>query len=154
MPFLLIHHVRKQAADDFLATVSGTNGIAGAADTILVLERPRGEADGVLHVTGRDVEESDHAMSFDQATGAWTKLDGPADDYLLSETRTLITRLVRDYPGQKPKEIAEALQLPAATVRQTCKRMVAAGQLRYQACNDKACFPPKTVEINIPYSVQ
>ena len=31
---------------------------------------------------------------------------------------------------------------------------VAAGQLRYQACNDKACFPPKTVEINLPYSVQ
>ena len=31
---------------------------------------------------------------------------------------------------------------------------VAAGQLRYQACNDKACFPPKTVEINVPYSVQ
>jgi hypothetical protein len=31
---------------------------------------------------------------------------------------------------------------------------VATGQLRYQACNDKACFPPKTVEINVPYSVQ
>src|SRR4051795_1683250 len=31
---------------------------------------------------------------------------------------------------------------------------VAAGQLRYQACNDKACFPPKTVEISLPYSVQ
>ena len=31
---------------------------------------------------------------------------------------------------------------------------VAGGQLRYQACNDKACFPPKTVEINVPYSVQ
>lgn len=31
---------------------------------------------------------------------------------------------------------------------------VAAGQLRYQACNDKACFPPKTIEIALPYSVQ
>ena len=27
-------------------------------------------------------------------------------------------------------------------------------RLRYQACNDKACFPPKTVEISVPYSVQ
>jgi len=31
---------------------------------------------------------------------------------------------------------------------------VAAGQLRYQACNDRACFPPKTIDINLPYQVQ
>jgi Disulphide bond corrector protein DsbC len=30
----------------------------------------------------------------------------------------------------------------------------AVGQLRYQACNDRACFPPKTVEITVPYLVQ
>ena len=30
----------------------------------------------------------------------------------------------------------------------------AVGQLRYQACNDRACFPPKTIEITIPYQVQ
>jgi hypothetical protein len=28
------------------------------------------------------------------------------------------------------------------------------GKLRYQACNDKACFPPKTVEVTLPYQVQ
>jgi hypothetical protein len=31
---------------------------------------------------------------------------------------------------------------------------IATGKLRYQACNDRACFPPKTVEINVPYQVQ
>jgi hypothetical protein len=31
---------------------------------------------------------------------------------------------------------------------------VAAGKLKYQACNDRACFPPKTVDIAIPYQVQ
>jgi len=31
---------------------------------------------------------------------------------------------------------------------------VAVGQLRYQACSDKACFPPKTVEVTVPYQVQ
>jgi hypothetical protein len=30
----------------------------------------------------------------------------------------------------------------------------AVGQLRYQACSDRACFPPKTVEITLPYTVQ
>jgi hypothetical protein len=28
------------------------------------------------------------------------------------------------------------------------------GKLRYQACNDKACFPPKTLDIKLPVSVQ
>jgi DsbC/DsbD-like thiol-disulfide interchange protein len=31
---------------------------------------------------------------------------------------------------------------------------VAAGKLRYQACNDKACFPPKTVDVSVSYQVQ
>lgn len=31
---------------------------------------------------------------------------------------------------------------------------IAAGKLRYQACSSKACYPPKTVDINVPYSVQ
>ena len=30
----------------------------------------------------------------------------------------------------------------------------AVGQLRYQACSDRACFPPKTIEITVPYQVQ
>ena len=29
-----------------------------------------------------------------------------------------------------------------------------AGKLRYQACNNKACFPPKTVEVKLPVQVQ
>ena len=30
----------------------------------------------------------------------------------------------------------------------------AAGKLRYQACSSRACFPPKTVDVNISYQVQ
>jgi DsbC/DsbD-like thiol-disulfide interchange protein len=31
---------------------------------------------------------------------------------------------------------------------------VATGTLSYQACNDRACFPPKKIALNIPYQVQ
>jgi len=29
-----------------------------------------------------------------------------------------------------------------------------AGKLRYQACDDKACYPPKTVDVSVSYVVQ
>jgi len=130
VPILLIHHVRKQGAEDFQSLVSGTNGLTGAMDGILVLERGRGQADGVLHVTGRDVEEADYAMSFDSVSGAWTKLDGPAADYELSNTRADIVRLLREHGPMKPARIADALQLNANTVRKTCTRMASDGQLK------------------------
>ena len=28
------------------------------------------------------------------------------------------------------------------------------GKLRYQACNSNSCFPPKTVDVRLPYQVQ
>src|SRR4051812_47314968 len=117
VPILLIHHVRKQGAEDWQDLVSGTNGLTGAVDATLVLERSRGQADGVLHVTGRDVVETDYAMSFDGTF--WTKLDGPASDYEMSDTRADLIRLVRENPGSKPAQLADALELPAATVRKT-----------------------------------
>ena len=39
LAIVVIHHVRKMDADDPFDTVSGTNGLTGAADTILVLKR-------------------------------------------------------------------------------------------------------------------
>ena len=39
------------------ASVSGTYGITGSVDTIVVVRRKRNEAFGTIHVTGRDVAE-------------------------------------------------------------------------------------------------
>ncbi|WP_425583957.1 AAA family ATPase [Streptomyces rectiviolaceus] len=127
---VLVHHVRKMASEDFLTEVSGTNGIAGAADATLVLKRARGQADGILHVTGRDVNEAEYALSFQEASGAWHLLDGPVADHTVGDTRAAILRFVRANPGARPKDIATAIpQVDAETVRRTCSRMAADGQL-------------------------
>jgi DsbC/DsbD-like thiol-disulfide interchange protein len=31
---------------------------------------------------------------------------------------------------------------------------VVAGKLKYQACNSTTCFPPKTIEVSVPYQIQ
>jgi hypothetical protein len=48
-------------------------------------------------------------------------------------------------------EIATKFRVPADA---TSGMMVLAGKLRYQACNNTMCFPPKTVEIKLPAEIQ
>jgi hypothetical protein len=54
-------------ADDPLESVSGTNGVTGAADAVLVLNR---DAKGTtLYGRGRAIEEIETAMRFDGGGG-------------------------------------------------------------------------------------
>lgn len=71
---LAIHHTRKTAAEDWLETVGGSQGITGSADYILVLTRKRKSDEGMLSVTGRDIAENEYSMCVDQ--GRW-RIDGP-----------------------------------------------------------------------------
>lgn len=73
LSLVVLHHDRKAASDDFVDAVSGTNGLAGAADTIVVLDRRRQSTDGALKVTGRDVHEAEYALNM--SDGMW-RLDG------------------------------------------------------------------------------
>jgi hypothetical protein len=68
------HHDRKMAATDFVDAVSGTHGLAGAADTTIVVSRDRLSEDGLIKVTGRDVLEGQYALTFNE--GAWTLVGG------------------------------------------------------------------------------
>lgn len=59
---IVVHHTRKAHGDDFLDSVSGTQGLAGSADSILVLRRERNEDSGSLSVTSRDAVEGEYAV--------------------------------------------------------------------------------------------
>lgn len=71
---LVVHHTNKGQHDDFQDAVSGTQGIAGAADFTMHLARKRKSPQGFLSITGRDVTENEYAVTF-QDNGLWT-LDG------------------------------------------------------------------------------
>jgi len=143
VPVVLVHHTRKATSDDYLADVSGTNGIAGAADATLVLRRTRGKADGVLQVTGRDVDESEYAMKFESDVGCWVMIDQPVAEVTLPDTRSAILAYLRAEPGQGPKRISDGTGLAYELVKKTVKRMADDNQLhtdgkgRYYPANDE-----------------
>jgi RecA-family ATPase len=120
---VLIHHMRKMSSGDFLNEVSGTLGLSGAADTIAVLKRSRGEHDGTFNITGRDVEENEFAMKFAADLGAWQLL-GLAGDYALTDTRRQLLACLRSREaGATPKQLAESTGLDHELVKKTLKRM-------------------------------
>src|ERR1700730_7776698 len=59
---IIVHHDRKSEADDVFDTVSGSLGLTGASDTILIMKRQAGAV--TLHVRGRDIEEAELALQF------------------------------------------------------------------------------------------
>jgi hypothetical protein len=68
LALVVVHHDRKARTGDFVDSVSGTNGVAGAADTIVALARERMSDEGVLAVTGRDIAESEFAIVMTNGT--------------------------------------------------------------------------------------
>ena len=111
-----------------METVQGTFGTAGAADTIVVVKRARGEADATLHVTGRDVVEQELALRFVAAAGTWELL-GPAAEHDLHETRKTILEAVTAHGRLTPKRVSELTTIGHDLAKMTMWRMANDGQL-------------------------
>jgi AAA domain len=125
---LALYHTRKAESSDFVETVQGTFGTAGAADTIIVIKCSRGEADATLYVTGRDVEERELALQFSPESGTWSLL-GDAAEYTLGETRKLILETVTAHGALTPKQVSELTVVGHELAKKTMQRMFLDGQL-------------------------
>jgi hypothetical protein len=115
--FLAVHHLRKGGSEDWVESLSGSMGLGGAADGILILSRERGSSDAVLKVTGRDVEELEYAMK-SQPGGSWVMV-GDAVEASQSAISMDITNVMRTLGGRvMPGQVAKELGLGSNTVRQ------------------------------------
>jgi RecA-family ATPase len=123
---LVLHHTRKLEANDPIDTVSGTLGLSGCADTIMVLNR--GASGTTLYGRGRDTEEFERAVEFVKETCQW-RLLGDAADVRRSDTRKAILAAMQDAPSTTPKEIAAALNVEANVVHQRLRQMTLDGEV-------------------------
>jgi hypothetical protein len=126
---IVVHHCKKAAAEDALEEVSGTNGLAGAADGVLVLSRARNENEGSLFITGRDFEEKKLAVLFDPKTFVWTSL-GDAEYRVQSQLGKKVLDMLKSAgPGASfwPREITERLKAESSAVRTVLLRLLDKG---------------------------
>jgi hypothetical protein len=152
---LINHHDRKAVTADFVEAVSGTNGIAGGADTVIVLTRDRNQCDGLLQVTGRDVSEGAYALNFD--AGLWALEGGSletaakaaetrrAETGLSDRSREIVEAVSRHPEGITAPDAAAELGIDAKTVATYLGRLVAGDRLTRRARGLYA--PVESVEV-------
>ena len=124
---VIVHHTNKGKAEDFRDAISGSMSLAGAADTLWVLQRLAGEADAALRITGRDIETLDLALQFQD--GFWTVL-GDAEAYRMSQASKEVVEALRNAGiPMTPHQLAKELGVLEATMRQRLKRMAERGEV-------------------------
>lgn len=129
-----LHHDRKLASGDFVQSVSGTFGITGAADSILLLTRERGADDGLLQLTGRDIRD-DLAWQLKRVGPAWQLVDKIRPE-LAAATAGLGDRaadvarfVVRSAVPVGASDVCTSLGLDRPLVDQYLKRLSDAGRI-------------------------
>jgi len=124
---VLVHHLRKADADDAFDTISGTLGLTGAPDTVLVLKR---DATGtfILHGRGRDLVEIEKAMAFDGEACIW-RVSGDAAAARRSRERSAVIEAI-DEAGPEPvgpNDIASVTGMKSGNVRRLLGKLVKEG---------------------------
>ncbi len=130
MTVLIVTHTRKALADDPIDSVSGSLGLTGSADGVLVIERARGETRAQLHVIGRDLEfEGAYAVEFGRESCTWSML-GEAHEIGRTEARHEVLTALRAAGGRVTlKVLARDAGKGYDAVRLLVKRMVEDGEV-------------------------
>lgn len=94
LAIVCVHHLRKSSAmdDDYFERISGSMGLTGACDSVMVLAGKRGEPESILNISGRDFEQTELTIGFDG--GRWSLLSTDSAAYLAEKEYTT-SQLVR-----------------------------------------------------------
>lgn len=132
---LLVHHTRKQQADDKFDMISGTNGLLGAADGAFMLQKEkRTSSSAVLEVSGRDQQDQKLYLIRDEKRLIWklerteTELWKEPPEPVLQSVAEFITADNPKWIGS-PTELVRALGIDMQPNVLTLKLNVNAGRL-------------------------
>lgn len=132
---LLVHHTRKQQADDRFDKISGTNGLMGAADGAFLLQKERRtDSAATLDISGRDLQDQRLYLKRDEERLVWelerreTELHKEPPDPVLEAVAALVTAERPEWNGTAT-DLAAVLGLDIQSNALTKRLNVRAGKL-------------------------
>lgn len=129
---MALMHLRKGASEDVVEDVSGTLGIVGAADGMMILQRARNDNEAKVFITGRDVADTELALQFDPENLVWKNL-GPADQHVTGKLQHSILSYLKGLNGSSAfvADIAAAVESETDNVRRVLHRLFAKRLVRH-----------------------
>lgn len=108
---LLVHHTRKQQADDCFETISGTNGLLGAADGAFILQKEKRTASkAMLDAVGRDQQDQRLYLEFNREHCLWELIKTENELWKLPSD-PLLDRISKFIGSENPKWTGTATEL-------------------------------------------
>ncbi|MEG2138260.1 MAG: helicase RepA family protein [Oscillospiraceae bacterium] len=135
---LLVHHTRKQQADDKFDMISGTNGLLGAADGAFLLQKERRTDNAAtLDISGRDQQDQRLYLTRDEERLVWqlerteTELRREPPDPVLEAVAALVTEKRPEWRGTAT-DLAATLELDMKPNALSMRLNVRAWRLSYE----------------------
>ena len=108
---LLVHHTRKQQADDKFDMISGTNGLLGAADGAFLLHKEKRTSNAaVLEISGRDQQDQKLYLVRDPEKLSWN-LERAEAELWKEPPEPLLEAIARFITADTPVWIGTATEL-------------------------------------------
>ena len=117
---LMVHHTKKGSEEYVFDEISGTTGITGAADTMLLLKKVKKQ--NKLYVTGRDIEETEYNVYFDRDSCTWNVTEETQDAINITVERgEILDLLTAEQRPMRTGEIAQMLNKEQSNVSHLLK---------------------------------
>jgi AAA domain len=145
LSILVLHHQRKLGADDLIDTLSGTLGLGGAVDAVLILGKDQ-QFGKYLYGRGRDLEEFGISIQQD-AQCRWQVLGPRTGEQASPERANIIAVLAKAGRPMNVKDISEAIGGKTENVKNLLKKLHSEGQVErvswgwYQLPKDQKDIP-------------
>jgi RecA-family ATPase len=129
---VVTHDNKSKNNDDIIDNISGSSGIAGAADALLFLQRARlDKNNATLTITGRDADEAKYALT--RNSFQW-HLEGDADEFNLSRERKMIFDFLKqNNTPTSIDEVSMALDIKKTAAKSLLYKMSKAGSLHVES---------------------
>jgi hypothetical protein len=125
---IVIHHTRKSISEDPFDTISGSLGLGGSADTIVVIDKKAADKYTTMHVKGRDVEEQQLAIKRDEHAG-WI-LMGDTAEIRNSDNEQQVIDFLREFGESKTQDIIKGTNMSACNTRHYLSKMAKKGLIK------------------------
>jgi hypothetical protein len=130
--FLCLAHIRKERADDGVMSVSGTYGVTGGADSLIILTGNRNAPGRIVEVVNRDDAGGEYALSFTDHGLILTDEDPHDPARMLSADDARVYRALEEFgpDGASAGELSGALGGPMTKMGNRLGRMAHRGIIR------------------------